>query len=92
MQKLKDVDVARCLRRLGVYPNKSIDNMGRERFHCLDVGYHYLGGFPGLILIYFSNKLKIMFLFINFKTQEWLVEYALNPLQTVKRFLPLNYN
>lgn len=43
----EDVDVARCLRRLGVYPNKSIDEQGRERFHPLDLGYHYLGGFPG---------------------------------------------
>ena len=39
----EDVDIARCLRRLGVYPNKSIDDSGRERFHPLSISGHYNG-------------------------------------------------
>ena len=39
----EDVDVAKCLRRLGVYPNASIDEFGRERFHCLPIWSHYKG-------------------------------------------------
>ena len=39
----EDVDIARCLRRLGVYPNKSIDDFGRERFHPLSISGHYNG-------------------------------------------------
>jgi hypothetical protein len=33
----EDVNVASCLRKLGVYPNKSIDDLGRERFHSLSI-------------------------------------------------------
>ena len=40
---VEDVDIARCLRRLGVYPNKSIDEFGRERFHPLNINAHYKG-------------------------------------------------
>ena len=29
---LEDVDVGKCLRTLGVYPNGSIDEVGRERY------------------------------------------------------------
>lgn len=27
----EDVDVGKCLRKLGVYPNSSLDELGRER-------------------------------------------------------------
>jgi hypothetical protein len=44
---VEDYDVHSCLRRLGVYPNKSIDEQGRERFHPLDAKSHFIGDFPG---------------------------------------------
>ncbi len=40
--------MANCLRKLDVYPGKSIDHLGRERFHCLDPTAHFYGRFPGM--------------------------------------------
>ena len=54
----EDVDVAKCLRLLKVYPNSSIDNSQRERFHPLDIEYHYQGGFPDWMYAYAANPVK----------------------------------
>jgi glycoprotein-N-acetylgalactosamine 3-beta-galactosyltransferase len=54
----EDVDVARCLRGLGVFPNKSIDEQGRERFHPLDLLGHYYGNFPDWLYSYASNPVQ----------------------------------
>ncbi len=40
------MEIAKCLRTVGVYPGKSIDNNNRERFHALAFGDHYMGGLP----------------------------------------------
>ena len=37
----EDVDVARALRNLQVYPEKSLDSKGRERFHPFDIGLSF---------------------------------------------------
>ncbi len=42
----EDVDVAKCLRILRVFPKKSIDELGRERFHPLSVNDHLTGYYP----------------------------------------------
>ena len=55
---VEDVDVAKCLRKLSVYPEKSIDEMGRERFHPFDVGTHLMGGFPDWYFQYATNPVK----------------------------------
>ena len=39
----EDVQIAKCLRKLGVYPDKSIDDEGRERFHLLGPNVHLKG-------------------------------------------------
>jgi hypothetical protein len=39
----EDVDVARCLRTLGVKPGNSTDSIGRERFHPLSIYDRYNG-------------------------------------------------
>ncbi len=57
----EDVDVGRCLRKLGVYPNKSIDENGRERFHPLSVKDHLKGHYPHWMYEYASNPLKNVF-------------------------------
>ena len=54
----EDVDIARCLRVLGYEPGVSLDEKGRERFHPLNVGYHYIGGFPEWMYKYAANELK----------------------------------
>jgi glycoprotein-N-acetylgalactosamine 3-beta-galactosyltransferase len=54
----EDKDVAKCLRKLGVYPNKSIDEMGRERFHPLSMMAHYKGNFPKWLYSYSSNQIQ----------------------------------
>ena len=55
---LEDVDVAKCLRKLDVYPDKSIDDKGRERFHPLSVSTHLKGAIPGWLHGYASNPLR----------------------------------
>ena len=42
---IEDIDVALCLRKLQVYPNKSIDDLGRERFHPVDLVSSFRGDF-----------------------------------------------
>lgn len=54
----EDVDIAECLRMLNVYPEKSIDDFGRERFHPLDLVSHYEGDIPDWLLEYASNPVK----------------------------------
>ena len=54
----EDVDVGKCLRELGVYPNKSVDELGRERFHPLNINAHYFGHFPDWMFQYASNPLQ----------------------------------
>ena len=54
----EDVDVARCLHKLHVFSNKSIDEAGRERFHPLSLTAHYKGHFPGWLVQYAANPLR----------------------------------
>ena len=62
----EDVDIAKCLRKLGVYPDKSIDEKGRERFHPFDVATHLLGGFPDWYFQYASNIVQKVYIFMIF--------------------------
>ena len=39
----EDQDIGYCLRKLNVYPDKSTDNFGRERFHLFNISTHYYG-------------------------------------------------
>ena len=55
---LSDVDVGRCLRRVGVYPNKSVDANGRERFHPLNIMAHYENVYPDWMVKYSANPIK----------------------------------
>ncbi len=57
---IEDVDVAMCLRKLNVYPEKSVDEKGRERFHPFCISDHYNGNFPDWIKSYASNELQIV--------------------------------
>jgi glycoprotein-N-acetylgalactosamine 3-beta-galactosyltransferase len=56
----EDVNVASCLRKLGVYPNKSIDDLGRERFHSLSIFDHYYGTYPDWLKSYAANPIQIV--------------------------------
>ena len=55
---IEDVDVAICLRKLQVYPNKSIDKSGRERFHVFNVQTYLTGKIPAWIHDYAANTVK----------------------------------
>jgi len=58
---VEDVDIARCLRKLDVYPNKSIDDFNRERFHLFNISMHYYGYFEtrfSWVLKYSKNGLR----------------------------------
>jgi hypothetical protein len=54
----EDVVIAQELRKLGVHPSKSIDELGRERFHPLSMMHHYNGVFPDWMHSYAANPLK----------------------------------
>lgn len=62
---VEDVDVAKCLRSLGVNPKPSIDDEGRERFHPLSLNDHFSGNFPEWLKQYAKNPLKKVFLFLS---------------------------
>lgn len=65
---IEDYDIGYCARNIGIYPNKSIDRFGRERFHPFNVGTHILGYYPDWIKSYSSNPLKSvseLFLYLN---------------------------
>lgn len=55
---VEDRDVAKCLRKVQVYPNKSIDELGRERFHPMSMIYHYKGYFPYWMYKLSSNPVR----------------------------------
>ena len=55
---IEDVDIANCLRKLGVYPGKSIDDEGRERFHPFNIKNHVQGRYPSGFLEYSRNNIK----------------------------------
>ena len=42
----EDIYVARLLRKVGTQMQSSLDDKGRERFHCLNIMAHYNGYFP----------------------------------------------
>jgi hypothetical protein len=46
------------LRRVGVYPNKSVDANGRERFHPLNIMAHYENVYPDWMAKYSANPIK----------------------------------
>ena len=62
----EDVDVASCLRKLGVSSNKSIDAQGRERFHPYDVRVAVKGNVPYGSDFYASNPIRKVNQFKNF--------------------------
>lgn len=51
----EDVDIARCLRLLDVYPNKSLDSLGRERFHMFSIDEYFKSQLPSWIYKWASN-------------------------------------
>ena len=59
----EDVDVAKCLRKLKVYPGSSLDELGKERFHPLSLGDHYKGNFPDWLIDFAVNPPKQVFRF-----------------------------
>lgn len=52
------MDVAQCLRKLGVNLGNSTDELGRERFHPLSLMAHYNGDFPDWMFSYASNPVQ----------------------------------
>ena len=59
---IEDVDIASCLRELQVYPEKSIDEYGLERFHPLNIRDHFEGYFPVWLISFSANELqKVIF-------------------------------
>ena len=55
---LEDVDTQACLRKLDVFPEKSLDDLGRERFHALHIKKSFFGDFNDGDRAYASNQLK----------------------------------
>lgn len=55
---IEDVDVAKCLRNLGVYPNRSVDSLNRERFNPLSLINTYTGLSADWLYNYSANSYK----------------------------------
>lgn len=54
----EDVEIARCLRGLGVSPGRSLDEHGRELFHPLPFSHHFRGMFPDWLHIIAENPVR----------------------------------
>ena len=54
----EDVDVAKCLRKVGVHGKKSLDEEGRERFHAIDIKTSFTGNHNWYFKECSSNQLK----------------------------------
>lgn len=54
----EDRDVGKCLRLLDVFPKKSIDSLGRERFHPMHLSNYFYGEFTGWWLKYSANPVR----------------------------------
>ena len=52
----EDVEIAKCLRNVGVYPEKSVDEHNRERFHHLSFKDHFRKQFANWFLEHAENK------------------------------------
>ena len=70
---IEDVDVAKCLRLVGVYPNKSLDEYGRERFHPFDLVVHYDGINGNFKIFKWSGEL-IYVLLVELPCIFWVVQ------------------
>ena len=53
---IEDVNVAQCLRMLNVNPGKSVDELGRERFHPLSLNSYFQQELPNWMYSYSENK------------------------------------
>jgi len=70
------VEIAKCLRTVGVYPGKSIDNNNRERFHALAFGDHYMGGLPDWMYKNSENEplaVRRILIYIRFRIDSFVV-------------------
>ncbi len=60
---IEDVEIAKCLRKLKVYPESSTDDKGRERFHSVDIRSSYeLTPNTNWLFSYAKNSPKKVFL------------------------------
>ncbi|CAF0939274.1 unnamed protein product [Adineta ricciae] len=55
---MEDIEIAKCLRKLGVYLGRSTDEDDRDLFHPLALPEHFLGIFPKWLETYAENPLK----------------------------------
>ena len=54
----EDVEIARCLRNLGVSPGRSLDEHDRELFHPLPFSHHFRGLFPDWLPAIAENPVR----------------------------------
>lgn len=55
MSGIEDKDVALCLRNMNIYMGNSTDELGRERFHPLNIRAHIFGNFPKWLFRFSEN-------------------------------------
>ncbi|XP_070208774.1 glycoprotein-N-acetylgalactosamine 3-beta-galactosyltransferase 1-like [Littorina saxatilis] len=54
----EDVEVGKCMTRMGIKILPSVDRLGRSRFHCFGPETHLQGGYPKWYLSYDANGAK----------------------------------
>ena len=67
---VEDVDIAGCLRNLGVYPNSSVDNFGLERFHPMSMDRTFKGSGTEWLINYSKNPPQKVIFLISTKNLE----------------------
>lgn len=55
---IDDVDVNDCLRKLGTVMEKSIDDLGRQRWLCLSLIDFWKGNFPDWLILYSRHPIQ----------------------------------
>ncbi len=64
--QFEDLNVHRCLGRLGGFVGDSVDEEGRERFHVFTMWEHLIGYYPTWFANYSANTLKkVCFIKLN---------------------------
>lgn len=54
----EDVEIARCLRKQGVFPGVALDPHRRDLFHPLPFSHHFRGLFPGWLFLIAENPVR----------------------------------
>jgi hypothetical protein len=86
----EDIEIAKCLRKAGVYPGKSVDGYNRERFHHLTFTSHFRGQFADWFIDFAENKpvaVSSIFYYYLFTLKFSLFSFRVQIVAVIQLFL-----